>query len=246
MASYAYNYGRFEDLYYHGVNRVGVSHNGHQSPNSKSFVQQVVACGNYGEYFYPTYACPHYPNYRNHHGSSYALPQPDFYMSKRSPLIPQHEKRYIRDMMNDLIFRELPFQQSHQQEWRTIADIERDMIFDWLSQSTTQQPLQEDMQHMNPKLQNSETQVTTILEHLMDEEELSLQQVFDSEETVDAATLESNEDDEAEKEIGVIFEMLEEPRIESKEDQPLVLAKTPTLSCIFVRPYKGVEMKERS
>ncbi|KAK9166260.1 hypothetical protein Scep_001451 [Stephania cephalantha] len=159
MASYAYNYDRFEDSYYHGVNGVRMSHNGLQFSNSESFVQQVVVCENCGECFHPTYACPHYPNYRNHHGSSYALPQPNFYMSRRSPQIPQHEKRSIRDMMNDLIFRELPFQQSDQHEQRIIADIERDMIFDWLSQSTTQQPLQEDMQHMNPKLQNLETQV---------------------------------------------------------------------------------------
>ncbi|KAK9140821.1 hypothetical protein Scep_010502 [Stephania cephalantha] len=54
------------------------------------------------------------------------------------------------------------------------------MISDWLSQSTTQQPLQEDMQHINKKLQNSETQVTTILEHLMDEKELSPQLISDS------------------------------------------------------------------
>ncbi|KAK9113785.1 hypothetical protein Syun_020582 [Stephania yunnanensis] len=94
-------------------------------------------------------------------------------MSKRSPHIPQHEKRSIRDMMNDLIFKEPTFHQSHQHERRTIADIERNMISDWLSQSTTQQPLQEDMQYMKSKLQNSKTQVTAILEHLMEEEELS-------------------------------------------------------------------------
>ncbi|KAK9126345.1 hypothetical protein Scep_015191 [Stephania cephalantha] len=54
------------------------------------------------------------------------------------------------------------------------------MISDWLSQSTTQQPLQEDMQYMKSNLQNSETQVTAILEHLMDEEELPPQPIFDS------------------------------------------------------------------
>ncbi|KAK9100289.1 hypothetical protein Scep_023719 [Stephania cephalantha] len=131
----------------------------------------VGVCGNYGEYFHPTYACPHYPKYRNHHGSSYASPQPNFYMSRRSPQILQQERI-------------------------TIADIERDMIFNWLFQSTTQQPLQEDMQHINPKLQNSETQVTTILEHLMDEKEFSLQPVSYSKETVNAATLKNVEFDE--------------------------------------------------
>ncbi|KAK9138088.1 hypothetical protein Sjap_008682 [Stephania japonica] len=52
--------------------------------------------------------------------------------------------------------------------------------------------------------------------------------------------------DEAEKEIDVISERPEEPQKESKEDQPLVLVKPPTLPCIFVRPYKGVVVKECS
>ncbi|KAK9140065.1 hypothetical protein Scep_009746 [Stephania cephalantha] len=278
MASYAHNYGRFEDSYYHAVNGVGMSHNGHQFSNSQSFVQQVRVCGNCGEYFHPMYACP-YSKYKNHHGSTYASPQPNFYMSKRSPQIPQHEKRSMRDMMNDLIFGELTFQQSHQHERRTIADIERDMISDWLSQSTTQQPLQEDMQHMKSKLQNSETQVTAILEYLIDEEELPPQPVFGSDETVNANTFKSVEfdefsivdehlsepeetldvsshepditiaqydDDEVEKEIEVISERSEEPQKDDEEDQPLVLVKPLTLPCIFVKPYTGVEVKERS
>ncbi|KAK9100154.1 hypothetical protein Scep_023584 [Stephania cephalantha] len=199
-------------------------------------------------------------------------------MSRRSPQIPQHEKRSIRDMMNDLIFKELPFQQSHQHEWKTIADIERDMISDWLSQNTTQQPLQENKQHMNPTLRNSEIQVTAILEYLMDGKELSPHLVYDSEETVNAATLKSVEFDEfsiveeylsepeetlevsshetditiahstydeVEKEIEVISEILEEQQKQCKEGQPLVLVKPPTFPCIFVRPYKGVEVKER-
>ncbi|KAK9107497.1 hypothetical protein Syun_023508 [Stephania yunnanensis] len=153
------------------------------------------------------------------------------------------------------------------------------MISDWLSQSTTQQPLQEDMQYMKSKLQNSETQVTAILEHLMDEGELSLQPYFDSDETVNADTSKSVEfdefsivdehlseleetlhvsshepditiaqydDDEAEKEIEVISERSEEPHIESKEDQPLVLVKPSTIPCIFDKPYMGAEVKERS
>ncbi|KAK9083763.1 hypothetical protein Scep_030234 [Stephania cephalantha] len=37
-----------------------------------------------------------------------------------------------------------------------------------------------------------------------------------------------------------------EAQIESEEDQPLVLLKPPTLSCTFVKPYKGVEVRERS
>ncbi|KAK9115198.1 hypothetical protein Syun_021995 [Stephania yunnanensis] len=55
-----------------------------------------------------------------------------------------------------------------------------------------------------------------------------------------------NDDDDIALEIGVISERPEEPQIESKEDQPLVLVKPPTLPCIFVKPYTGVEVKERS
>ncbi|KAK9148477.1 hypothetical protein Scep_007234 [Stephania cephalantha] len=32
----------------------------------------------------------------------------------------------------------------------------------------------------------------------------------------------------------------------SEEDQPLVFVKPPTLTCTFSKPYKGVEVKERS
>ncbi|KAK9140025.1 hypothetical protein Scep_009706 [Stephania cephalantha] len=96
----------------------------------------------------------------------------------------------------------------------------------------------------------------------MDEKELSLQPISDSEETMNAVTLKSvkfdefsimdeylsepeetlevssyesditfaqNKNDEVEKEIGVIFEKLEEPQKESKEDQPLVLVKPSTI-----------------
>ncbi|KAK9158277.1 hypothetical protein Scep_004851 [Stephania cephalantha] len=144
---------------------------------------------------------------------------------------------------------------------------------------TTQQPLLEDMQHINPKLQNSETRVTTILEHFMDMKELSPHPVFDLEKIVNVATLKSvkfdelsivdeylsepeetldvsshelditiaqNKDDEAEMKIEVISKRPEEPQKESKEDQPLVLVKPPTLPCILVKPYKGMEVKECS
>ncbi|KAK9138850.1 hypothetical protein Sjap_009444 [Stephania japonica] len=52
--------------------------------------------------------------------------------------------------------------------------------------------------------------------------------------------------DEVEKDIEVVSERPEEPQKESKEDQSLVLVKPPTLPRIFVRPYKGVEVKESS
>ncbi|KAK9084991.1 hypothetical protein Sjap_025402 [Stephania japonica] len=55
-----------------------------------------------------------------------------------------------------------------------------------------------------------------------------------------------NEAYEAEKEIDVILERPEEPQNESKEDQPLVLVKPPTLPCLPVKFTKGVVIKERS
>ncbi|KAK9105073.1 hypothetical protein Scep_021917 [Stephania cephalantha] len=56
----------------------------------------------------------------------------------------------------------------------------------------------------------------------------------------------NDDDDDVVLEIGVISKRSEEPQIESKEDQPLVLVKPPTLPCIFDKPYTGVEVKERS
>ncbi|KAK9110239.1 hypothetical protein Sjap_018299 [Stephania japonica] len=71
------------------------------------------------------------------------------------------------------------------------------------------------------------------------------------EETIEVSLLEldiiiaQNEADEAEKEIDVILERLEEPQKESKEDQPLVLVKPPTLPYIPVKFKKTVVVKEQ-
>ncbi|KAK9101112.1 hypothetical protein Scep_024542 [Stephania cephalantha] len=152
------------------------------------------------------------------------------------------------------------------------------MISDWLSQSTTHDPCGRYAVY-EIKFAKFETQVTAILEHLMDEEELPPQPIFDSMRPVNADTSKSVEfdelsivdehlsepeetlyvslhepdisiaqydDDEAEKKIEVISERSEEPQKENEEDQPLVLVKPPTLPCIFVKPYTGVEVKERS
>ncbi|KAK9116015.1 hypothetical protein Sjap_014962 [Stephania japonica] len=55
-----------------------------------------------------------------------------------------------------------------------------------------------------------------------------------------------NEAYEAEKEIDVILERPEESQNESKEDQPLVLVKPPTLPCLLVKFKKWMVIKERS
>ncbi|KAK9166433.1 hypothetical protein Scep_001624 [Stephania cephalantha] len=51
---------------------------------------------------------------------------------------------------------------------------------------------------------------------------------------------------ENEMKIDVISDKPEKTQIESEEDQPLVLVHPPTHPCPFRRPYKGVEVKERS
>ncbi|KAK9102768.1 hypothetical protein Sjap_020022 [Stephania japonica] len=83
--------------------------------DSKTHTIMVEACDFCGESFHPTYACPYHPRYGNHHSSSYASPQPDFCMSRPSPRSPQLERR-------------------------TIEDMEKDMISDWLSPSTKKYP----------------------------------------------------------------------------------------------------------
>ncbi|KAK9116135.1 hypothetical protein Sjap_015082 [Stephania japonica] len=47
----------------------------------KKVNSEVEACDFCGESFHPTYACTYHPRYGNHHSSSYASPQPDFYMN---------------------------------------------------------------------------------------------------------------------------------------------------------------------
>ncbi|KAK9169955.1 hypothetical protein Syun_002095 [Stephania yunnanensis] len=55
-----------------------------------------------------------------------------------------------------------------------------------------------------------------------------------------------NKYDKVDKEIRVISERLEEPQIDSEEDQPLVLVKPLTLPSIFITPYKWMEVNEYS
>ncbi|KAK9128554.1 hypothetical protein Syun_017351 [Stephania yunnanensis] len=53
-------------------------------------------------------------------------------------------------------------------------------------------------------------------------------------------------EEENKMKIDVISNRPNKPQIESEGDQPLVVVKPPTLSCTFGKPYKGVEVKERS
>ncbi|KAK9117121.1 hypothetical protein Sjap_016068 [Stephania japonica] len=164
------------------------------------------------EYFHPTYACPCHPRYGNHHYSSYASPQPDFYMSRPSPHIPQ-------------------------QEQRTIEDIEKDMIFEWLSpnMNLTEQELD---QWIEQRDQEAEEEIKSILQKKSAEtmsaiplESVEVNEVTpvenywsEPEETIKVSLHEpniiiaQNEADKAEKEIYVILGRPEEHQKESKED----------------------------
>ncbi|KAK9100147.1 hypothetical protein Scep_023577 [Stephania cephalantha] len=87
------------------------------------------------------------------------------------------------------------------------------------------------------------------LQNMLDDEELSsTQPISHLDENMNVDTLKNVEVDEEENEmkIEVISERREEPQKESKEDQPLVLVKPPTIPCILVKPYKGVEVNEHS
>ncbi|KAK9116782.1 hypothetical protein Sjap_015729 [Stephania japonica] len=198
-----------------------------------------------------------------------------------------------------------PSPRSPQQERRTIEDMEKDMISDWLSPSTKKYPfddlsklsyqqdtyssmrnqpsrdiirfLLETEQDMNlteqeldewieQRDQEAEEEIKSILQKISAEtmsaiplesvevNEATLIEDYwsETEKIIEVSLHESDisiaqhEVDEAEKEIYIILKRLEEPQKESKEDQPLVLVKPPTLPCIFVRPYKGVVVKERS
>ncbi|KAK9088523.1 hypothetical protein Scep_027605 [Stephania cephalantha] len=84
---------------------------------------------------------------------------------------------------------------------------------------------------------NEVTQVEDYSSETMEELE-----VFQTESDIIIA---QDEEEENEMKIEVISERPEESQKESEEDQPLVLVKPPTLPCI-VKPYKGVEVNERS
>ncbi|KAK9139627.1 hypothetical protein Scep_009308 [Stephania cephalantha] len=55
-----------------------------------------------------------------------------------------------------------------------------------------------------------------------------------------------DEEEENEMKIEVVSERSEELQKERKKDQPLVLVKPPSLPCIFIKPYKEVEVNEHS
>ncbi|KAK9156051.1 hypothetical protein Sjap_003531 [Stephania japonica] len=248
--------------------------------DSKTHTIMVEACDFCGESFHPTYACPYHPRYGNHHSPSYASPQPDFYMSRPSPRSPQQERRTIEDMEKDMISewlspstKKYPFDDwsnsSYQQDTyssmrnQPLRDIIRFLLETEQDMNLTEQELD---QWIEQRDQEAEEEIKSILQKISAEtmsliplESVEVNEVTPIEdywsepkEIIEVSlhepdiSIAQNEADEAEKEIDAILESLEEPQKRSKENQPLVLVKPPTLPCIFVRPYKGVVVKERS
>ncbi|KAK9131299.1 hypothetical protein Sjap_011786 [Stephania japonica] len=248
--------------------------------DSKTHTIMVEACDFCGKSFHPTYACPYHRRYGNYRSSSYASPQPDFCMSRPSPRSPQQERRTIKDMEKDMISDWLSpstkkyssdgwSNSSYQQDTyssmrnqpsrdiiRFLLDTEQDMnltkqeLDQWIEQRD--QEAEEEIQSILQKI-SAETMSPIPLESVEVNEATPIEDDWNEpEETIEASLHEpdisivQNEADEAEKEIDVILERPEKPQKESKEDQPLVLVKPPTLPCIFVEPYKGVVIKERS
>ncbi|KAK9145125.1 hypothetical protein Sjap_005028 [Stephania japonica] len=91
-------------------------------------------------------------------------------------------------------------------------------------------------------LENVKVNEVTLIEDYWSEPEETIEDSFHEPDIIIA----QNETYEAEKEIDVILESPKEPQKETKEDQPLVLVKPPTLSCLPVKFKKGVVVKERS
>ncbi|KAK9139871.1 hypothetical protein Scep_009552 [Stephania cephalantha] len=210
-----------------------------------SFVQQVEVCEICEDYSHSTYDCPYYPKYENYHYPSYASLQPDFSGLVSSPQIPQ-QSTSLEDMMKKLLDDQHRFHEELQQfsrEFPSLQNLETQFI---QVNATLQNML--DMKELcntqptSYSEENVEVNVDTPVENYWCETSQGLE-VLQIESDISIA---QNDDDEAAIEIGVISERPEEPQIESKEDQPLVLVKPPTLPCIFVKPYTGVEVKEHS
>ncbi|KAK9160403.1 hypothetical protein Syun_006744 [Stephania yunnanensis] len=170
-----------------------------------------------------------------------------------SPQIPQ-QSTYLEDMLKKLLDDQQRFHEELQQfsrEFPSLQNLKTQFI-----------QLNATLQNMHDEKKSCNTQPTSYSEVNVDVDTLS-----NVEENVDTPVenywcettqglevlqieldmpIAPNDDDDVALEIRVISERPEEPQIESKDDQPLVLVKPPTLPCIFVKPYKGVEVKERS
>ncbi|KAK9129440.1 hypothetical protein Sjap_009927 [Stephania japonica] len=139
---------------------------------------------------------------------------------------------------------------------RFLLETEQDMnlteqeLDQWIKQRD--QEAEEEIKSVLQKI-SAETMSAIPLESVEVNEVTSIEDYWsEPEETIEVSLYEpdisiaQNDADEAEKEINVILERPEEPQNESKEDQPLVLVKPPTLPCLPVKFKKWVVVKERS
>ncbi|KAK9158728.1 hypothetical protein Scep_005302 [Stephania cephalantha] len=215
--------------------------------------RHVEVCEICEDYSHSTYDCPYYPKYENYHYPSYASPQLDFFGLMPSPQIPQ-QSTSLEYMMKKLLDDQQRFHEELQQfsrEFPSLQNLETQFIqvnatlqnmLDEKELCNTQ-PISYSEENVNvDTLRNVEVNEVTPVENYWCET-MQGREVLQIESDISIAL---NDDDEVAIEIGVISERPEEPQIESKEDQPLVLVKPPTLPCIFVKPYTGVEVKERS
>ncbi|KAK9091167.1 hypothetical protein Sjap_024344 [Stephania japonica] len=239
----------------------------------------VEACDFCGESFHLTYACPYHLRYGNHHSSSYASSQPENCMSRPSPRSPQQERRTIEDMEKDMISdwlslstKKYPFDDwsnsSYQHNTyssmqnqpsrdiiRFLLETEQDMnlteqeLDQWIEQRD--QEAEEEIKSILQKI-SAETMSAIPLESVEVNEVTPIEDYWSEPEEIIEVSLHEpdisiaqNEANEAEKEIDVIIERLEEPQKRSKEDQPLVLVTLTTLPCLPVKFKKWVVVKER-
>ncbi|KAK9140042.1 hypothetical protein Scep_009723 [Stephania cephalantha] len=178
-----------------------------------------------------------------------------------SPQIPQNEKNQqfqqntsLKDMMKQLIEGQHRLNEDFKQfevEFPGLHNLETQLIqfnarlqnmFDKEDLCSTQ-PIIHLEENMNVNmLKNVEVDEVTQVEDYWSETSEGIE-VFQIELEIVIA---QNKDEENELKIEVISERREEPQKESNEDQPLVLVKPPTLPCILVKPYKGVEVNEHS
>ncbi|KAK9162813.1 hypothetical protein Syun_003715 [Stephania yunnanensis] len=250
MASYPYSYDRFEDSHYYNVNEVGMLYNENQFSNAYSFVQQVEFCEICDDYSHSMYDCPYY--HKNYNCPSYAS-QPDFYGLMSSPPIPQ-QSTSLEDMMKQLLDGQQRFHEELQQfprEFPSLQNLENQLI-----------QVNATLQNMNAEKELCNTQpISYLVEENVDVDTFS--NVEENEDTsvedygrdatqgLEVLQIESdmsiaqNDNEKVAIEIEVVSRP-DEPQIENKEDQPLVLVTPPTFPNIFVESYAGVEVREHS
>ncbi|KAK9114775.1 hypothetical protein Syun_021572 [Stephania yunnanensis] len=186
--------------------------------------------------------------------SSYASSQLDFFGHMSSPQSPQ-QSTSLEDMMKKLLDDQQRFHEELQQfsrEFPSLQNLENQFI----QLNATLQNMLDEKELCNTQpisyleenvdvdtLSNVEKNVDTPVENYWRKTTQGLE-VLPIEPDMSIAP--NDDDDHVALEIGVISKRSEEPQIESKEDQPLVLVKPPTIPCIFDKPYMGVELKEHS